>query len=226
MRRIITRCLIAGLLTAFLAVCLVGGYLIFKGFDKYRSAIDEKPLSEAVNEIRSKESFTEYKDIAKTYFDAVVAVEDRRFYLHNGFDIIGTVRAVASNIISKELREGGSTITQQLAKNMYFEMDYTIERKIAELFLAANLEKNYTKEEILELYANGIYYGSGYYTIAEASQGYFGKAPSEMNFDECTLLAGVPNAPSVYSPKVNPDLAKKRQQKVVSCMKKEGMIEE
>lgn len=123
-----------------------------------------------------------------------------------------------TDIKEMSLKEGGSTITQQLAKNMYFPLDNTLERKIAEILTAFKIEKEYSKDEILELYFNCIYYGSGYYGIYDAAQGYFGKVPSKMTAYEATLLAGVPNAPSVYSPKVNPELAHKRQEKVISTM--------
>ncbi len=97
-------------------------------------------------------------------------------------------------------------------------MDNTLDRKIAEAFMTIKIEKEYEKEEILEFYINGIYYGSGYYSIYDASKGYFDKTPSEMNDYECTLLVGIPNAPSVYSLKVNPELAHQRQNKVIDCM--------
>mgnify|MGYP004563941913 FL=1 len=114
--------------------------------------------------------------------------------------------------------EGGSTISQQLAKNLYFPQDNTLERKIAEIFMAVDIEKHYDKQQVLEFYVNGIYYGSGYYCIYDAAGGYFQKKPIEMSDNECTLLAGIPNAPSVYSLDVRPDLAKQRQEKVVECM--------
>ncbi len=210
----------------FVFLVVIGGFFIKSGYDKYKECIADKPLTEAVEEIKSKKNYTVYADIPKVYFEAVVAVEDRRFYTHNGFDFIGTARAIYRDIKAKEVLEGGSTITQQLAKNMYFPMYDTIDRKIAEIFIALEIEKNYGKTEILELYVNGIYYGSGYYCIYDASQGYFDKKPSKMTVDECTLLAGIPNAPSVYSLDVNPDLARDRQQDVIEAMKKCGYMEE
>ena len=122
--------------------------------------------------------------------------------------------------------EGGSTITQQLAKNLYFSQEKTMSRKAAEVFLALEIEQKYTKDEILELYVNSIYFGDGYYSVGEASEGYFGKPASEMNDYECTLLAGVPNAPSKYAPSKNLALAEKRQQKVISRMEACGYITE
>ncbi|MCD8049422.1 MAG: transglycosylase domain-containing protein, partial [Clostridia bacterium] len=224
MRKIIKRVIIGALLSIVIIALAAGLKVVAKGYAKYKAAIGETPLSEAVAAVREKETFAPYEEIPQDFFNAVVAVEDRRFYSHNGFDIIGVARAFVTNVTSGEVKEGGSTITQQLAKNLYFPLDSTIERKVAEVFMALEIEKNYFKNEILELYANAIYYGSGYYTIREASEGYFGKEPIEMTFDECTLLAGIPNAPSVYSLDVNPDLARQRQEKVIECMVEAGYV--
>lgn len=208
------------------AVSIIGGAVfVKKGYDKYQYALTELPLEDAIIQLHSKENYTVYEDIPSVYFDAVVAVEDRRFYQHNGFDVIGTARAVYNDIRAWQFLEGGSTISQQLIKNIYFPQDDTLTRKIAEIFLAVRLEKEYEKKDILEFYVNGIYYGSGYYCIYDASVGYFGKEPINMTFDECTLLAGIPNAPSVYSLDVNPELARQRQQHVIECMKECGYID-
>ena len=188
------------------------------GYDKYTEALEVLPLKTAIAELQSIKNYTKYEDVPGIYYKALVTVEDRRFYKHNGFDAIGIIRAIYNDIKAWELLEGGSTITQQLAKNIYFPMDNTLDRKIAEVFMAMKIEKEYEKEEILEFYINGIYYGSGYYSIYDASKGYFNKTPAEINDYECTLLVGIPNAPSVYSLKVNPDLAHQRQNKVIECM--------
>lgn len=212
-------------LLLFVVAVISGGIFVKKGYDKYQSALTELPLEAAIGRLRSKENYTVYDDIPAVYFDAVVAVEDRRFYKHNGFDVIGTARAIYNDIRAWEFLEGGSTISQQLIKNIYFQQDDTLSRKIAEIFLAVRLENEYEKKDILEFYVNGIYYGSGYYCIYDASLGYFGKEPINMTFDECTLLAGIPNAPSVYSLNVNPELARQRQQHVINCMKECGYID-
>lgn len=120
----------------------------------------------------------------------------------------------------------GSTITQQTGRLLYFTQEQRFTRKVAELFVAFDLEKNYSKEDILELYINIIYYGNGYYGIRDASLGYFNKEPKDLTLDEASLLAGIPNAPSVYSPNKNLDLAKKRQSAVLSAMLKYGYINE
>ena len=156
---------------------------------------------------------------------AFVDVEDERFYKHNGIDLKGIIRAGMKGIASGFRKtEGASTITQQLAKNLYFTQEKVLTRKAAEAFMAWAIEKQYTKDEILELYVNSIYFGSGYYNVRQASEGYFGKAPAQMTPYECTLLAGVPNAPSAYDPAQNPGLAGQRQKKVVEQMVERGCL--
>ena len=203
-----------------MTVCLLIGFTVaHKGYKLYREALGEAGLSERVEEIREKDGYTEYTDLPQVYVNAVIAVEDRRFYRHGGIDLIAIARAVTNDIRAGKMVEGGSTITQQLAKNMYFGQRRDIYRKAAEVFMAGDIEKNYTKDEILELYVNCIYFGDGYYSVGDASKGYFHKAPEEMTDYESTLLAGVPNAPSVYAPTKNPRLAEKRQKKVLERMR-------
>ena len=199
-------------------VVIVAGVQIKGGYDKYQQALADRPLNEVLEELQSKDNYTQYEDVPEIYYKALVAVEDRRFYKHNGFDIIGTTRAIYNDIKANELLEGGSTISQQLVKNLYFPQDNTLQRKIAEILMAMKIEREYEKEDVLEFYVNGIYYGSGYYSIYDASIGYFDKEPKDMTDYECTLLVGIPNAPSVYSLNNRPDLARQRQKKVIDCM--------
>ena len=207
------------LLWLFLIIAvIVAGVQIKGGYDKYQQALADRPLNEVLEELQNKDNYTQYEDVPEIYYKALVAVEDRRFYKHNGFDIIGTTRAIYNDIKANELLEGGSTISQQLAKNLYFPQDNTLRRKIAEIFMAMKIEREYEKEDVLEFYVNGIYYGSGYYSIYDASIGYFDKEPKDMTDYECTLLVGIPNAPSVYSLNNRPDLARQRQKKVIECM--------
>lgn len=201
-----------------IALVIVAGMQIKGGYDKYQQALADRPIAEVITELQSKDNYTQYEDVPEIYYKALVAVEDRRFYKHNGFDVIGSVRAVYNDIKAWELLEGGSTISQQLAKNLYFPQDNTLQRKIAEIFMAMKIERDYEKDDVLEFYVNGIYYGSGYYSIYDASKGYFDKDPKDMTDYECTLLVGIPNAPSIYSLDVRPDLAKQRQEKVIECM--------
>ena len=204
----------------FLCVLIAGGILTYQGYKGYREALAEKSVEEMTAEIESIDNYTTLDQLPRTYIDAVLAVEDKRFYRHPGIDPAAIGRALVNDIRAGAYVEGGSTITQQLAKNQFFTQDKKIVRKISEMFMAFHLEANYSKEEIFELYVNSIYFGSGCYDVASASQTYFGVEPSAMDADQCTLLAGIPNAPSVYDPTVNPDLSQQRQRQVVELMVK------
>lgn len=203
-----------------------GFVLVGKGYLVYREAVGEVSLEDKVASIQGKEAFTEYEELPEVYVNAVVAVEDKRFYSHAGVDAVAICRAILHDIQAGRYVEGGSTITQQLAKNLYFSREKELTRKIAEVFVAFDLERNYSKEDIFELYVNSIYFGDGYYDVGTASLGYFGKEPEEMTEYESTLLAGVPNAPSKYAPTKNPDLAAKRQLQVLRRMEACGYFSE
>lgn len=146
---------------------------IGNGYNMYKDAIEGVPLKEKVAEIREKENYTEFSELPQMYVNAVVSVEDKRFFKHNGIDIIAICRAVINDIKAMEYVEDGSTITQQLAKNMYFTQEKIMERKIAEVFMTWQIEDNYSKEEIFELYVNSIYFGDGYYTVKNACKRIF-----------------------------------------------------
>lgn len=206
-----------------LALCICSGLIVVgKGYDMYRKALAETSLTDKVASIQEKENYTEFEELPEVYVNAVISVEDHRFYRHPGIDVIAIGRAVVNDIRAGRFVEGGSTITQQLAKNLYFSQEKELTRKVAEVFVAMDLERNYSKDEIFELYVNSIYFGDGYYTAEEASQGYFGKAPAAMTEYESTLLAGIPNAPSKYAPTKNPVLAEKRQMQVLRRMEECG----
>ena len=213
------------LIIFLLLVAIVGFTICFIiGYSTYSKALDEKPLITRIDEITSKENYMPFDELSKDYINAVVAVEDRRYYDHGAIDPIGIARAIWVNISNWELREGGSTITQQVAKNVIFSQEDTVSRKLGEIIAAFDLEKNYSKDEILAIYVNTCYFGDGYYGIYDASMGYYNKEPKDLNLDEASMLAGVPNAPSAYSPNVNPDLAKKRQEHVLEKMVENGYI--
>lgn len=213
------------LLVILLILILLACALIFiLGYSTYSQALDEKPLLTRIEEVTSDENYVRYDALSEDYINAVVAVEDHRFYDHGAIDPIGIARALFVNIRNGELQEGGSTITQQVAKNVVFSQNETLSRKLGEVFAAFDLEKNYSKNEILAIYVNTCYFGEGYYGIYDASMGYYNKEPKDLNLDESSMLAGVPNAPSVYAPTVNPDLAKKRQQHVLERMVEYGYI--
>ena len=200
---------------------VIFSYFTYQGYTLYKEAITEMSIEEKIKEIRTeKKNYIEYENLPKDYINAIVAAEDRRFFEHNGVDLISIARAVIKDIQTMRLAEGGSTITQQLAKNTYFTQRKEFTRKIAEIFMAVEYEKACSKEDILELYVNTIYFGDGYYCVYDASKGYFEKEPKDMDLYECTLLAGIPNAPSVYAPTKNPELAKQRQAQVLNKMVK------
>lgn len=194
------------------------------GKNYYNDVLEEKSFDARIKEIQSNEDFIKYEDLSQDYINAVIAVEDHRFFNHGAVDFISIGRAIYNNISNQELQEGGSTITQQVAKNVFFTQEASIKRKSAELFAAMDLEKNCTKEEIFELYVNTSYFGDGYYGIKQASLGYYNKSPKDLNLDESSMLAGVPNAPSVYAPTKNLDLAKQRQKQVLRKMVKYDYI--
>lgn len=200
-----------------LALC-VAGYFTALGYAMYTSVIREKSIDARIEEIKSDENYTALVDVPEIYKNAVIAVEDSRFYEHGGVDFVSLLRAVVVNVKNSELTQGGSTITQQFAKNLLFSHEQSLSRKMAEFFATYYIEKHYEKDEILELYMNVIYYGDGYYNIYDASMGYFGVMPSDMSDYQATMLAGIPNAPSVYAPTKNPELSKKRQDKVLERM--------
>ncbi len=155
---------------------------------------------------------------------ALIAVEDRKFYSHWGIDVWGIIRALYINQVSGSIRQGGSTITQQLARELFLTRERTYTRKIREAILSWQIERTYTKDEILERYFNQIYFGSGAWGIAEAARTYYNKDISDLDLAQCALLAGLPNAPSRYSPLNSPENATERRNWVLVCMAETGAI--
>lgn len=201
-----------------LTIIVFSIYEIKKGYDMYKTAVNKVSIENKIDSIKKIKYYTDFDNIPKDYRNAVLAIEDHRFYNHGPIDIISIGRAVVTDIKSLAPVEGGSTITQQLAKNMYFSREKVLSRKIAEIFVASKLEKMYSKNQLLELYINYSYFGDGYTGIGQASRGYFSKTPMQLSLDEQTLLAGLPNAPSIYALDNNPDLAQKRQDAVINAM--------
>jgi len=217
--------LLKKLLIILLILFVIALSLIFMiGFGYYTNTLKEKPLITRVEEVTKKENYTPFEQLPKNYINAVIATEDHRYYDHGAIDPIGIARAFYTNIRDGEFDEGGSTITQQVAKNVVFNQDKTLVRKLGEIFAAYDLEKQYSKDEIFALYVNSSYFGDGYYCIYDAAKGYYHKEPKDLSLSEASMLAGVPNAPSVYAPTVNPDLAKKRQRHVLNKMVEYGYI--
>lgn len=223
-KKIIKRILLVIILLSFVLYLGIGAVFSLKGYGMYWRAVHESSLTERVEEVRSSECFTAYSELPAFYINATVAVEDRRFRWHMGVDPIAICRALWTDIRAGAFVEGGSTITQQLAKNMLFTQEKKVERKIAEMLAAIQMEFRYTKQEIFELYVNTAYFGSGYYGIYQASMGYFGKEPSELTDYESAMLAGVLNAPSAYSPDTHRELAQQRTAQVLNKMVKYGII--
>lgn len=159
--------------------------------------------------------------------DALVAAEDKDFYKHSGFDIFGIFRALYTNIIARGITGGGSTLTQQLAKNTLLTKNQTILRKYQELVIAMAIEQRYSKEEILTMYLNSVYYGENSFGIEDAAENYFNKKPSDLTLPEASMLIGVLPAPTAYSPiSGDPELAKKRQNTVLTRMVRNNFITE
>lgn len=205
-------------LWCFIIFFFICSAILALGYFKYKEAINSISLQDAILEIKSNSNYVTLTTVSNDYKSAVISIEDHRFYNHKGIDLLSIIRSSYVNFKRKSLDYGASTITQQVARNIYFTQEKSPIRKIAEIFIAFDLEKNYTKDEILELYINIIYFGNGYYGIYDASKGYFNKEPSELNFYESTYLAGLPNAPSIYS--TNEKLGEERRLQVVEAMKK------
>ena len=207
------------ILLILIVLIIIGSVCYINGKKLYDEKLSEISLEKKIESIKLDEDFVPLSALPEYYKNSVIAVEDHRYYKHGAIDVIALCRAVVSNIKQKDFKEGGSTITQQTAKNMYFiTADDVVSRKVAEAILSFELERKYSKNDILELYINTIYFGDGYYGIKEACEGYLHKSPKDMTLYDATMLAGIPNAPSVYAPTVNFNLTKSRQKKVVSSM--------
>lgn len=207
------------ILIIIVTICAITiGYFGIKGYFMYKDAIKITSIENKISEIKGKENYTKLEEIPDIYKDAVIAVEDHRFYDHNGIDLIAIGRATLNDIKKMSFVEGGSTITQQLAKNTYFTQEKKIERKFAEVFMVFEIEKKCEKDEILELYINTSFFGDNCYTVKEASRHYFNKESIDMTDYESVMLAGIPNAPSIYAPTQNLELAKQRQKQVLTKM--------
>jgi penicillin-binding protein 1A len=172
---------------------------------------------------KQKRTVVPLSKISTHLVDAILAMEDHDFYQHHGYDMAGILRAAWTNLRAGKVEQGGSTLTQQLAKNTLLTPSRSYWRKLRELWLARKIEKRYSKAQILEFYVNRIYWGAGFYGGEEASQGYFGKSASELSLSEAALLAGITAAPSVYSPYAKLDLCLKRREVVLEAMLRHGL---
>lgn len=179
---------------------------IKSGYNMYKSAIDEVSVEQLIKQIKSDSDYIKLDEISNDYITLLLESEDKRFYYHPGFDPIAIARAMYNNVKQGYFAQGGSTITQQLAKNLYFSFEKKMERKVAELFVALELERLLTKDEILELYCNVAYYGEGCYGITEASRHYYGVSPSTLTKEQASSLVLTLKCPNRYNPNAYPVL--------------------
>lgn len=224
------------LITVAILISLVIGGLIVAYFAITASAqldmsLLEEPKSTVILDACGKtvddgKKYVKIGEIAPSVINAFIAIEDTRFYQHNGIDFYRIMGATAKNIASFKAAEGASTITQQLIKNTHLTNEKSISRKLKEIKLARQLEKRIGKEEILEKYLNAIYFGNGFYGIAEAAQGYFQKSPYELNISESAILAGIVKSPNNYNPISDTNASIKRMKTVLMAMQKNGFISE
>ncbi|OBZ15979.1 transglycosylase domain-containing protein [Bacillus sp. FJAT-26390] len=226
------------IMAALLVIAIVGSWAAFRYFVSVQDIGQlEVPLpaatilydqngAEATRISFNKIDEIGYSDIPKSMVDAVVAVEDRRYFEHEGMDLRAIGRAFWTNMASGGTVQGGSTITQQLAKNVFLSQERTWSRKWNEVLLAKKIEENYSKEEIIAMYLNQIYYGEGAWGIDRAANTYFGKEPGQLTVAEAALLAGLIKAPSALTPYKHKDKALERRNVVLQLMKEQGLISE
>lgn len=201
------KCFFLGFITVVLvmmAVCMTIKVIpiVTAGYKMYQEAISKESIEEAIAEIKEDDTYLTLDEIPESYKGGVVASEDKRFYKHSGMDLYATLRAVIVNLKAGSYKEGGSTITQQLAKNLYFSFEKKVERKVAELFVARDLEKMLTKDEILELYCNIAYFGEGCYGLEEAAEHYYGVDASQLSESQANALVFTIKSPNNYNPNV------------------------
>ncbi|WJY28062.1 transglycosylase domain-containing protein [Sporosarcina trichiuri] len=229
-KRVLRFTIIGALLAALSAVLVLNLFIAFSDVSELdkpapRSTVITDPDGNVIRKVsNSKIEGVSIDQIPQTLRDAVVSVEDQRFYKHHGLNYFSMGRALAGNALKGKIVSGGSTITQQLAKNVFLTQDRTFSRKLKELILAKKIERTFSKEEILERYLNYIYFGDGAWGVQRAAQTYFGKDVSELTLSESATLAGLLKAPSNLSPRKNLDKSVARRNLVLSLMLKEQYI--
>ena len=165
-----------------------------------------------------------YDEIPENVTKAIISIEDKKYYKHNGVDYMAIIRATINLARTGEMTQGGSTITQQLARTMFLSSEKTWQRKVQEIFIATELEKKYSKEQILEFYLNNIYFANGYYGIQAASKGYFSKDVKDLTLSETCFILAIPNSPTYYDPIINPDNTLARRNRILKAMHEDGVI--
>lgn len=176
------------------------GYYGYQGYQLYKDTMARQSIDDRVQQLKMKEDYVTLDQISVIYQEAVIESEDRRFYNHGPVDYYGLARAMFTNVTTMSFKEGGSTITQQLAKNLCLSFEKSLTRKFAEVFIARDLEKNYSKDEILEMYLNITYLGEGNYGIQAASQYYYHIDAIDLNEEQSQVLVKTLKKPSVYNP--------------------------
>lgn len=212
----------------FIIVLIIIGlffsYLMVSGYQGYEHSLEKDPLKEKIAEIQSKDTYVKLDNMSSYLPKAVVAIEDKRFFEHGAIDFIGLTRALVTDITTGKVLQGGSTLTQQLAKNLYFMDDRNMSRKISEAFMAHKLEETYSKKEILELYLNVVYFGDNNYGVYEASVNYFNTYPKYLTLAQASMLAGLPQAPSIYALNNYNKSSYERRNQVLKAMLDQKMI--
>ena len=214
-------------LCGILLLCLLSVIvtLFGQGYVRYKREIQAKPMEEAVAAYTSDPDYVPFAEIDEDFVNAVIAVEDKRYFTRKGYDVIALCRALYHNFLARGMVEGGSTITEQIAKNLYMEGYVTgLEEKTAEIIIMLELEKVFSKEELFALYANMNYYGDGYWGIKDAAEGYYDADCSDLSLAQAAILAGIPNAPSIYQLSTGYEGARSRQEWVLQTMCNNGFI--
>lgn len=214
---------LTSLFSLFVMAAVIGtAILVGQGYYIYTRVTAIQPIDQITESIRTDNNYVEFDEISPYMIDAIISIEDHRFYDHKGVDPYATAKMAIVNTLKREVVGGGSSITQQLARNFYFTQEKKLSRKIAEAFTAFEIEEKYSKEEILALYLNIIYFGNNQYGIKNAAEYYFGVSPAELTLEQAVCLAGFPQAPSVYPN--DPEKAEQRSRQVFKAMQKYGKI--
>jgi len=214
-----------------ITIIVIGMYIYAKSLPKIDiNSVNNVTIYDDMEQVifsgNGNKEWINLENISPYLIDATLSTEDKRFYNHSGFDFLRIIKSIYVNIATKNLSQGASTITQQLARNLFSNFDKTWERKLKEAWYAFRLEINYSKDEILEAYLNTINYGNGVLGIENASYYYFNKSAKDLTLSEASMLAGIPKAPNVYSPLNNLETAKNRQKIILSNMVKNKKINE
>ena len=187
-------------LIAIVVALVITVPIVKTGYDMYKDATTHTSLEIRIERLKSDENYVTLEEISPEFLVQVIESEDRRFYTHNGINLISTTRAMLKNVVARSTVEGGSSITQQLAKNMYFSFEKRYERKVAELFVAFDLEKSASKDDILEMYCNIAYFGEGCYGLREATLHYYNLEPLEISTEQAASLVKTLKSPNYYNP--------------------------